>query len=232
MENQLVELPVFVIAMVPYAIGLFFWLKIGQGKSVHKWATGALLAVWLAASFYVSLVNVIPGVAVMGNSTLSKVLFFGMVTVVVYWIWRLQYKLDDSNEQLQEAVEVSRKLMEYLRFQDKGEGLAATSQFQQKLNKALHEMDDILELTIESLSKSMHMSVATLTRHIKKELDTSPGQFIKQFKLSRAHTLYERGGYATLSSLALAAGYRDPNHFHKEFKQFRSTIGELEARLE
>jgi AraC-like DNA-binding protein len=49
-------------------------------------------------------------------------------------------------------------------------------------------------------------------------MDTSPGAFLREMRLARAAQLLEQES-GTVSEVAYAVGYRDPEHFSKQFRK-------------
>ena len=83
---------------------------------------------------------------------------------------------------------------------------------------------------IDALAHEVGMSRRQLGRRLRQALDTSPAAFVRSLRLARAAQLLEQQA-GTVAETAYAVGYRDPDHFSKQFREaygvvpsaFRST---------
>lgn len=83
-----------------------------------------------------------------------------------------------------------------------------------------HFQDD---LSIPRLAEMAHMSVATFHHHFRAATATSPLQYLKTVRLTRARTLILRDGLRA-SAAAAAVGYESPSQFSREYRRlFGST---------
>ena len=71
---------------------------------------------------------------------------------------------------------------------------------------------------VERLAELVGLSRRQLGRRLKDALGTSPGAFIRELRLARAAQLLEQEA-GTVAEVAYAVGYRDPEHFSKQFRK-------------
>ena len=71
---------------------------------------------------------------------------------------------------------------------------------------------------VERLAEAVGLSRRQLGRRLKDALGTSPGAFIRELRLARAAQLLEQEA-GTVAEVAYAVGYRDPEHFSKQFRK-------------
>ncbi|MEM1054298.1 MAG: ATP-binding protein [Bacteroidota bacterium] len=71
---------------------------------------------------------------------------------------------------------------------------------------------------VERLAEEVGLSRRQLGRRMRDALDTSPSQFIRELRLARAAQLLEQDA-GTVAEVAYAVGYRDPEHFSKQFRK-------------
>ena len=71
---------------------------------------------------------------------------------------------------------------------------------------------------VERLAEAVGLSRRQLGRRLKDALDTPPGAFIRALRLARAAQLLEQEA-GTVAEVAYAVGYRDPEHFSKQFRK-------------
>ena len=80
---------------------------------------------------------------------------------------------------------------------------------------------------VEQLSDLLAMSRSQLHRKLKALIDQSPNQFIRSFRLQRAHDLLQQNS-ATSSEIAFQVGFGSPSYFTKCFhEQFGYTPSEI-----
>ena len=102
--------------------------------------------------------------------------------------------------------------------------------------KFLNRLVEIVELNmsnekfgVEQLGDELSMSRSQLHRKLKALLDQGPNQFIRSFRLQRAHELLEKNS-ATTSEIAYQVGFSSPSYFTKCFhEQFGYTPSEISA---
>ncbi len=71
---------------------------------------------------------------------------------------------------------------------------------------------------VERLAELVGLSRRQLGRRLKDALGTSPSAFIRELRLARAAQLLEQEA-GTVAEVAYAVGYRDPEHFSKQFRK-------------
>ncbi|MEM1116736.1 MAG: ATP-binding protein [Bacteroidota bacterium] len=71
---------------------------------------------------------------------------------------------------------------------------------------------------VEALAEAVGLSRRQLGRRMRDALDTSPSQFVRELRLARAAQLLEQDA-GTVAEVAYAVGYRDPEHFSKQFRK-------------
>ena len=71
---------------------------------------------------------------------------------------------------------------------------------------------------VERLAEAVGLSRRQLTRRLKDALGTAPGAFLRELRLARAAQLLGQGA-GTVAEVAYAVGYRDPEHFSKQFRK-------------
>ena len=73
-------------------------------------------------------------------------------------------------------------------------------------------------ITIEELARQAHMSVPTFHHHFKAMTATSPLQYIKALRLTRARRMIQLG--STAKHAARDVGYESESQFSREFRRF------------
>lgn len=71
---------------------------------------------------------------------------------------------------------------------------------------------------VDALAAEVGLSRRQLGRRLRAALDTSPGAFLRELRLQRAAQLLEQEA-GTVAEVAYAVGYRDPDHFSKQFRK-------------
>jgi len=71
---------------------------------------------------------------------------------------------------------------------------------------------------VDALAEEVGLSRRQLGRRLRDALDTSPGVFLRQMRLARAAQLLEQDA-GTIAEIAYAVGYRDADHFAKQFRK-------------
>lgn len=90
--------------------------------------------------------------------------------------------------------------------------------FLQKINKILeaHIEDD--DFALPNLCQKVRMSRSQLYRKMKAICDTSPSDYIRNFRLQKAKYLLENTDF-NVSEVAFEVGFKDPSHFTKLYKE-------------
>ena len=100
--------------------------------------------------------------------------------------------------------------------------------------KFLRRMMDLMEVQIgdekfgvEMLGSEIGMSRSQLHRKLKALIGQGPNQFMRSFRLNRAHNLLKANS-ATAAEIAYAVGFSSPSYFTKCFhEQFGYTPTEI-----
>ena len=74
-------------------------------------------------------------------------------------------------------------------------------------------------ISVSTLSETFAMSESTLLRQLKRLTGLTPGQYLKEVRLTEARNLLERGSYRSISEVATAVGYGDSTAFSRSFKK-------------
>lgn len=74
-------------------------------------------------------------------------------------------------------------------------------------------------LTVDSLAQQASMSASSFYREFKSITGSSPLQFIKKIRLSRARSLIVYGN-ESIASAAYSVGYSSPSQFSREYKKY------------
>lgn len=108
--------------------------------------------------------------------------------------------------------------------------IAVTSVDEKFLTRALELVEANLsdqQFSVERFAEEMGMSRKNLLRKIKAMTDQSVNEFIRNFRLKRAHHLIQ-GRSGTVSEIAYAVGFNNLSYFSKCFKELYGTQpGEL-----
>ena len=90
--------------------------------------------------------------------------------------------------------------------------------FLNKIIKVVEEHMDDDQFSVEQLALAIGMSRSQLHRKLKALLDQAPTQFIRSFRLQRAHDLLKQNA-ATSSEIAYQVGFSSPSYFTKCFHE-------------
>ena len=88
--------------------------------------------------------------------------------------------------------------------------------FLQQLTESVEAHIDDLQFDVNELCKLLGMSKSQLNRKMKAVLNKSPNQFIRSYRLERAHQLI-KVGQNTISEIAYDVGFSSPAYFSKCF---------------
>ena len=75
---------------------------------------------------------------------------------------------------------------------------------------------------VDRLAETVGLSRRQLGRRLREALDTSPGVYLREMRLARAAQLLEQRA-GTVAEVAYAVGYRDAEHFSKQFRKAYGT---------
>lgn len=76
---------------------------------------------------------------------------------------------------------------------------------------------------VDRLAEEVGLSRRQLGRRLREALDMSPGAFLRELRLGRAAQLLNQAS-GTVSEVAYAVGYRDPEHFSKQFRKHYGVV--------
>lgn len=86
------------------------------------------------------------------------------------------------------------------------------------------------DLTISDIAEAVHLSTSRLRHLFRKELGISPHQYLKYVRLLYARHLL-RNTFLEVKEVMVAAGFADPSHFTRIFKQtFHETPSDTRRR--
>ncbi|UXX78448.1 response regulator [Reichenbachiella carrageenanivorans] len=75
------------------------------------------------------------------------------------------------------------------------------------------------DISVESLAETVSMSESTLRRFLKKMIDQSPGNFIREVRLEVAYELLKNKQEKSISQVANQVGFQNVNHFSQLFEK-------------
>ncbi|MCI6427992.1 MAG: response regulator [Rikenellaceae bacterium] len=102
------------------------------------------------------------------------------------------------------------------------------SEFLAKLDSTIRENIANSELGNDFLAERMSMSTSTLVRKIRKLLNTSPNNYIRNVRLVSAAEMLKQGEGANITDICYACGFSTVSYFSKCFKdKFGSTPSEF-----
>ena len=102
------------------------------------------------------------------------------------------------------------------------------SEFLAKLDSTIRENIANPELGNDFLAEKMSMSTSTLVRKIRKLLNTSPNNYIRNVRLVSAAEMLKQGEGANITDICYACGFSTVSYFSKCFKdKFGSTPSEF-----
>ena len=82
---------------------------------------------------------------------------------------------------------------------------------------------------VAELADAVGLSRRQLGRRLRDALGTSPSAFVRELRLARAAQLLEQAA-GTVAEVAYAVGYRDPEHFSKQFRNAHGVTPSAYAR--
>jgi AraC-like DNA-binding protein len=90
-----------------------------------------------------------------------------------------------------------------------------------QIGRVIHYMNEHFaeSLDVTALARMAHMSVATFHAHFKAVTSTSPLQYLKTVRLTRARLLMLQSGL-TANEAAMNVGYQSESQFSREFRRF------------
>jgi AraC family transcriptional regulator of arabinose operon len=100
------------------------------------------------------------------------------------------------------------------------EVLKASDEMDQRVKKAIAEMEKHLnaELSLDVLAESVNLSTSRFRHLFKTETGTTPAQYLKSLRMSRARELVETT-FLNIKEIMCSIGVRDKRHFAKDFEK-------------
>jgi signal transduction histidine kinase/DNA-binding response OmpR family regulator/ligand-binding sensor domain-containing protein len=98
------------------------------------------------------------------------------------------------------------------------EGIAIEDAFIQKVRKIVAENFADENFALPQLCDQLNMSRSQLFRKMKALTDTSPSDFIRDFRMQQARTLLESRQFS-VKEVAYKVGFKDISHFSKSFQE-------------
>ena len=98
--------------------------------------------------------------------------------------------------------------------------LKASDEMDQRVKKAIAEMEKHLnaELSLDVLAESVNLSTSRFRHLFKTETGTTPAQYLKSLRMSRARELVETT-FLNIKEIMCSIGVRDKRHFAKDFEK-------------
>ncbi|MEZ4980334.1 MAG: helix-turn-helix transcriptional regulator [Saprospiraceae bacterium] len=87
-----------------------------------------------------------------------------------------------------------------------------------------------LNLTVETLSKELHLSHSQLARKLNALTGYSPNRFIRHIRFKRAKMLL-LDETLSVSNVAYSCGFNDPDYFSRAFKRIWEDAGGMERNF-
>ena len=96
----------------------------------------------------------------------------------------------------------------------------ASAEMDQRVRRAIAQMERNLnsELTLEVLAQSVNLSTSRFRHLFKTETGTTPAQYLKALRMSRAKELVETT-FLNIKQIMCSIGVRDKRHFAKDFER-------------
>ncbi len=86
-----------------------------------------------------------------------------------------------------------------------------------QFEKLITDHLDKPDFSTDMISEKLAISKRTLIRLVKKEVGTTPGEFIKEIKLNRARKLIQQDNFTSLDDILPIIGYTDKRYFKKMY---------------
>jgi transcriptional regulator GlxA family with amidase domain len=98
--------------------------------------------------------------------------------------------------------------------------IKAPHEIDERIKRAIAEMEKNLnsELSLDVLAQSVNLSTSRFRHLFKIETGTTPAQYLKSLRLSRAKELVE-GTFLNIKEIMRSIGVRDKRHFSKDFER-------------
>jgi AraC family transcriptional regulator of arabinose operon len=109
----------------------------------------------------------------------------------------------------------------------------ADADMDERIKRVLVEMEKRLdsELSLDVLAQSVNLSTSRFRHLFKAETGTTPAQYLKSLRMSRAKKLVETT-FLNIKQIMCSIGVRDKRHFAKDFERtYGLTPTQYRARL-
>ena len=109
----------------------------------------------------------------------------------------------------------------------------ATGEMDHRIKRVIVEMEKHLdsELSLEVLAQSVNLSTSRFRHLFKAETGTTPAQYLKSLRMSRAKKLVETT-FLNIKQIRSSIGVRDKGHFAKDFERsYGLTPTQYRARI-
>jgi len=96
----------------------------------------------------------------------------------------------------------------------------ATGEMDQRIKRVIVEMEKHLdsELSLDVLAQSVNLSTSRFRHLFKVETGTTPAQYLKSLRMSRAKKLVETT-FLNIKQIMCSIGVHDKRHFAKDFER-------------
>jgi transcriptional regulator GlxA family with amidase domain len=107
-----------------------------------------------------------------------------------------------------------------LRTGERGDVARATGEMDQRIKRVIVEMEKHLdsELSLDVLAQSVNLSTSRFRHLFKAETGTTPAQYLKSLRMTRAKKLVETT-FLNIKQIMCSIGVRDKRHFAKDFER-------------
>jgi AraC family transcriptional regulator of arabinose operon len=107
-----------------------------------------------------------------------------------------------------------------LRTGERGDVARAAGEMDQRIRRVLVEMEKHLdsELSLDVLAQSVNLSTSRFRHLFKAETGTTPAQYLKSLRMTRAKKLVETT-FLNIKQIMCSIGVRDKRHFAKDFER-------------
>lgn len=88
-----------------------------------------------------------------------------------------------------------------------------------RIGWAIEEMQRRMgdDLSLDELAASVNLSRSRFAYLFRRQTGTSPGKYLREFRLDRARLLLETT-YLSVKEVMAAVGFNDPSHFSRDFQ--------------
>ncbi|WP_340104622.1 helix-turn-helix domain-containing protein [Rhodohalobacter sp. 8-1] len=94
-----------------------------------------------------------------------------------------------------------------------------TDPFLQEVTDSLEKHYSTPEFNVLSLALDLNLSRSYMARKIKKKTGLTSGEYIKTFRMEKAHLLLTAGMTGSITEVAYAVGFKNHSYFSHTFKE-------------